>query len=148
MEVSATGFVAIAIAGFGIIIGLFYLVSTQLRRFSLKVKGDVIDRAGIARKMKEIEEMIKVDSAMARKVAVIEADKLLDYALKELMFTGNSMGDRLQLAAAKHKRLRKVWPAHQLRNKLVHDHNPRLTRTQAVTAIDRFKTALKDLGAV
>ncbi len=148
MEVSVSGFVGIAIVGIGFIVGLFFLVSTQLRRFSLKLKGDVVDRVGIARKLKEVEEMLKVDSSMGRKIAVIEADKLLDYALKELMFTGGSMGDRLQLAAAKHKQLRKVWPAHQLRNRLVHDHNPKITRTQAVTAVQKFKTALKDLGVV
>lgn len=80
---------------------------------------------------------------MGAKLAVIEADKLLDGVLKSLLFPGDTMGERLKTAQYKYPNIRKVWPAHKLRNQLVHDATFELTQSQARRAVSDFHDALR-----
>ena len=79
--------------------------------------------------------------------AVIDADKLLDHALKASNFKGKTMGDRLK-SAHQMKNINAAWAAHKLRNKLVHDSDVRLKQNYANAAVNSFKVILKDLGAL
>jgi len=86
-------------------------------------------------------------SDVGPRMAIIDADKLLDKALKQLRFSGESMGDRLRSAEKSLKNYQAVWDAHKLRNRLVHD-DVKLKKSQASSAVSAFKTALKGLGAL
>lgn len=79
--------------------------------------------------------------------AVIDADKLLDHALKAANFNGKTMGDRLK-SAHQLKHINAAWNAHKLRNKLVHDSDVKLKKNYAVAAVNSFKVILKDIGAL
>ncbi|MDX1765641.1 MAG: hypothetical protein R3313_01665 [Candidatus Saccharimonadales bacterium] len=81
------------------------------------------------------------------RMAVIEADKLLDKALKQSRFPGETMGDRLKSAEKSLKNYQAVWDAHKLRNRLVHE-DVKLKKSQASSAISTFRAALKGLGAL
>ncbi len=124
-----------------------YFVQRMFFRFLIRVRADISDRKGIERKMKQIEEMLDVDSETSWRLAVIEADKLLDYGLKELMFMGSSFHDRLKLASAKFRRIRPVFEAHRLRNRLVHE-TASLSRSEAKRAVSLYRSALKELGVL
>ena len=50
---------------------------------------------------------------------VLEAEKILDQALKILGFSG-SMADKLRVAGPRFSDVQKVWDAHKLRNKIAH----------------------------
>jgi len=41
-----------------------------------------------------------------------------------------------------------VWYAHKLRNRLVHEPNVRLKKSEAQMALTGFRQALRDLGAL
>ncbi|HVM90655.1 MAG TPA: hypothetical protein VMU11_02050 [Verrucomicrobiae bacterium] len=92
----------------------------------------------------QIEQM-SGQGAMGAKLAVIEADKLLDGVLRSLIFPGETMGERLKSAQYKFKDINKVWPAHKLRNQLVHDSTFELTIPQAKRALKDFEAALRTL---
>jgi hypothetical protein len=81
-------------------------------------------------------------------LAIIDADKLLDDALKRLRYKGNTMGERL--VAAQHELTDNdaVWYAHKLRNKLVHEEVASLKEGAVKDALKGFRQALKDLGAL
>jgi hypothetical protein len=81
-------------------------------------------------------------------LAVIDADKLLDEALKKKHFRGKTMGERLVSAQRSLKDNDAVWFAHKLRNRLVHEPNVRLKKSEAQTALAGFKKGLQDLGAL
>ena len=81
-------------------------------------------------------------------MAVIEADKLLDEALKRRSFKGATMGERMVSAQAKLSNNNAAWNAHKLRNRLVHEQNVRLRDNEIDQALRGFKQALKDLGAL
>src|SRR4051812_32121448 len=62
-------------------------------------------------------------------LAVIDADKLLDEALRRRHFRGKTMGERLVAAQRSLSDNDAVWYAHKLRNRLVHEPNVKLKKT-------------------
>lgn len=82
---------------------------------------------------------------MGAKLAVIEADKLLDNVMRSLVIPGETMGERLKSAQYRYPKIRQVWPAHKLRNQLVHDSAFQLTLSQARRALKDFHDALRTL---
>ncbi|MFA5358983.1 MAG: hypothetical protein WC310_04165 [Patescibacteria group bacterium] len=93
----------------------------------------------------QIEELIKQDSPNAWKLAVLEADKLVDYALKTLAVPGKDFGERIRAINYQLPSIRNVWPAHIVRNKLVHESDYQLDKKTAVRSVQQFKEALKTL---
>lgn len=81
-------------------------------------------------------------------LAIIDADKLLDEALKKRHYKGKTMGERL--VAAQHDLTNNdgVWSGHKLRNRLVHESNVKLTQRKVKDALVGIKQALKDLRAL
>lgn len=93
-------------------------------------------------------EKNSVHGLMGAKLAVIEADKLVDNVLKSMLIPGETMGERLKAAQYSYADIRKVWPAHKLRNQLVHDSAFEITQSQAKRALKDFYAALKTLRAL
>jgi hypothetical protein len=81
-------------------------------------------------------------------LAIVDADKLLDEALKRRHFKGKTMGERLVSAQRMISDNDAVWYAHKLRNRLVHEPNVRLKKREAQSALAGFKQGLRDLGAL
>lgn len=90
----------------------------------------------------------KAGSEATFALAIINADKLLDSALKKRNFKGETMGERLVSAKNILSKRQRVWEAHKLRNRLVHDENVKLDRKKTLEALKGFESALKDLGAL
>lgn len=80
--------------------------------------------------------------------SVLEADKLLDKALKEMGIPGDSMGEKLKKIGNKMPNIQKIWHAHKLRNQIVHESDFTINYNQARQALMIFRQALKDLGAI
>lgn len=81
-------------------------------------------------------------------LAVINADKLVDDALKKLHYKGKTMGERLVAAQHDLSSNDTVWFGHKLRNKLVHEEYKLTNKTDVKNALMGFLQALRDLGAI
>ncbi|MGH7241071.1 MAG: hypothetical protein ACREGB_02115 [Candidatus Saccharimonadales bacterium] len=81
-------------------------------------------------------------------LAVINADKLLDEALKKLKYRGKTMGERMVAAQHEIQDNDSMWFGHKLRNKLVHEDMKKLKKKDVMTALIGLREALKDLGAL
>jgi hypothetical protein len=81
-------------------------------------------------------------------LAIIDADKLLDEALRQSRVRGKTMGERLVSAQRELSNNDTVWFAHKLRNKLVHEQYNNLKEGDVKSALVGFRQALKDLGAL
>lgn len=81
-------------------------------------------------------------------LAIIDADKLLDDALKRSKYRGKTMGERLVAAQRDIKNNDDVWYGHKLRNRLVHETNVKLRERDVKEALLGIRGALKDLGAL
>lgn len=96
----------------------------------------------------KIENKLKKDSPDSYTVALLSADKLLDRAMVEAGFHGSTMGERLKKSGNTFSELNSVWHAHKLRNSIAHEPNFELSYRQTRNALDAYKQALKDLGAI
>jgi hypothetical protein len=81
-------------------------------------------------------------------LAIIDADKLVDEALKKSHVKGKTMGERLVTVQRSLTNNDGVWYAHKLRNKLVHEQYDKLREQDVKEALIGFRQALKDLGAL
>lgn len=81
-------------------------------------------------------------------LAIINADKLVDEALKKRRFKGKTMGERLVSAQRSLSSNDTVWYGHKLRNKLVHEDYKLTRKNDVKDALLGFLQALKDLGAM
>jgi len=81
-------------------------------------------------------------------LAIINADKLLDDALKRTHYKGKTMGERLVSAQRDLTDNDSVWYAHKLRNKIVHEEYGDLKKRDVQKVLVGFRQALRDLGAL
>lgn len=88
------------------------------------------------------------DDSGTQELAIINADKLLDQALKERGISGDTMGERLKNAKTLFGNNNNVWSAHKLRNRIAHESAVKLKSSMTRNAMASFKTALKDVGAL
>lgn len=93
-------------------------------------------------------EGFKANGAAGMHLAIMEADKLLDHALKARGFAGETMGDRLKSANKAFMNTQAIWDAHKLRNRLAHEQNVQVSGMAADNALRALKAGLKDLGAM
>ena len=80
--------------------------------------------------------------------AVIEADKLVDYVLRQYNIRGDSMADRMRGAEDMIPNYQQLWQAHKLRNKLVHEQGVKLSKKDVQLSLRTYQTALKGLKAL
>ncbi|MES2875917.1 MAG: hypothetical protein V4678_00440 [Patescibacteria group bacterium] len=93
------------------------------------------------------QQLIKGDEASSHLV-VLNADKLLDQALKQSGLKGETMGERMKSARATWSNANNVWNAHKLRNRIAHETDVKVGYDTARRALAAYKQALKDLGAI
>src|ERR1700733_711219 len=75
------------------------------------------------------------------KVAIIEADKLLEEALREGGIRGATLGDRLKnIKTNQLPNVDQIWQAHRLRNQIVHEPTFKLKRDLAERALNIYET--------
>ena len=97
----------------------------------------------------KIENSLKKENEASYAMSIIEGDKLLDKALCEMGVPGRTMGDRLKkVGKEKFTELNAVWHAHKLRNQIAHENDFHPEFRQAQHALETYKQALKDLGAI
>lgn len=82
-------------------------------------------------------------------LAIINADKLVDEALKKSNYKGKSMGERLTRAQREMSDNDGIWTAHKMRNRIVHEpEDIALKENDVKKSLIAFRQALKDLGAL
>ncbi|PJE65460.1 hypothetical protein COU91_01515 [Candidatus Saccharibacteria bacterium CG10_big_fil_rev_8_21_14_0_10_47_8] len=126
-----------------IVFGVVMLMSVGIlsRRMTHKLNQDYFQK-------KWLELLARVKTSDGIVLAVIDADKLLDEALKRRNFNGKTMGERLVAAQRSLTDNDSVWYAHKLRNRLVHEPDTKLKKREAQNALAGFRRGLKDLGAL
>lgn len=148
--------VDIAQFGSGLVVLLFVAVILfilvmgwkKVRHWFASRRFERHDLEAMRRRWREIEEMASQPGEMGRKMAILEADKLLDMALKTMMMSGNTLGERLKFACYKWPGLREVWWAHRIRNQMAHESSFHLDSAVAVKAIRTYRAALRLMGAI
>ena len=95
-----------------------------------------------------IEKQLSKEAVSSYSLTVLNADKLLDQALKERGIKGETMGERMKNAREIWSNANAVWGAHKLRNQIAHEPDVQVSFDDARHALAGFKQALKDIGAI
>lgn len=114
--------------------------------FLLRVKPKKLNRQYYQDRWEKLQKLLKDKQTWP--LAIIDADKLLDEALKARRYRGKTMGERLVSAQREIRNNDDVWFGHKLRNRLVHEDNVKLTEKTVKEALLGIRAALKDLGAL
>lgn len=82
------------------------------------------------------------------KIAILEADNILDEIVERMGYKGATLGERMKsIEAGDFPYLEETWEAHKLRNTLAHKGtNLELSRSEAEQAINIYHRVFKELG--
>ncbi len=81
------------------------------------------------------------------KMSIVEADNMLNDALRYAGIRGTNLGERLKnIKRSQMPNLEDIWDAHKLRNEIAHETNFVLKRDTAEHALETYNVALKNLG--
>lgn len=85
----------------------------------------------------------------AARVAIIEADTLVDTALKNMQIEGEHLADRLSnLASDDILSMPRIWRAHRMRNDLVHTPGFAVTPQDADRTMHDYEAFLKEIEVI
>lgn len=95
-----------------------------------------------------IEQQLAKDNTASYQLCILNADKLLDQALRERGTKGETMGERMKTLQTTWSNANAVWGAHKMRNQVAHESDVQLSYDAVRRALAGFKQALKDVGAI
>ena len=136
-------YVAIGAVGFVLLVIFTVWLRQTMRRWRFGKEGD-----SVAKHWKAVEDLAGRGDVMSLRLAIIQADAVLDFALKAKAFPGTTTGERLKFACKKYRKLKNAFWARSLRNTIVHEAGSELDISQAQNAIAEFKQALIVMGAL
>lgn len=94
-----------------------------------------------------IERSFSKGTSDTMKIAIINADKLIDTMLKDAGFTGDHMVDRLkQIPSARLQSIERLYRAHRVRNNIVHTPDFALSPQAGRAVLEDYAAFLKELG--
>jgi len=124
----------------------------ELQTQSLRDEESLYDKLyrGTARSNRLDSVTAHIDSSNPNdwKLAIIEADIILDDVLKQQGYAGNSLGERLKsISANQLASLQDAWEAHKIRNKIAHEGADFiLTQRLAQETITRYQRVFAEFG--
>lgn len=103
----------------------------------------------IQRWQKIVEKLGNQQGEKDYKTALIEADALVDAALRVNQFPGETMGDRLRaIPVGNISSLDELWKAHRVRNEIAHDPHYVVSPREGHDMMKVYKKALEELDAL
>jgi hypothetical protein len=98
-----------------------------------------------------VDDQIRQGRPNSLKLAILEADKIVDEVLKILYPDQANISERLKLARANFKSRQTyedLWFCHKVRNLIAHEVSYDLPSSEAVNILNKYEVALRELGAL
>jgi len=134
----------------GIFRALWWLIKLPfggMRSGSRRGNLSIENRNYLVDRRLEIEKMLKTTSVLELKQALIEADKLVDHALKLQHFQGETFADRLRSAERqiKPRLYQEIWQGHKIRNELVHEQQASVSAVELKSSAEKLLSYIKSI---
>jgi hypothetical protein len=101
----------------------------------MNIPSEMVTKSGKARlkkKWNKIEAKLDSKDPNQYKVAIIEADRLVDSYLRRIGFSGENMTDRLEAVPLGQMEIApQLLEAHKVHNRIIHEENFQLTKEEA-----------------
>lgn len=140
-----------AVLAIAIVLPVFFGFGKKDGKKKVVRKTGSLNKPFVQEKWAETEASYSLGGPSHVRSSIIEADKLVDYVLKNLGVPGLNMGERIRNAQGKfsdYNDYNNLWYAHKLRNNIAHESSHDLVITEANKAMEYYKTALKKLGGL
>ncbi len=154
-------FIAIVSYILSIIFLIFYVFAATRRNLYLGLMAQELrdgeelyaQKHGGGVKNDRLEDVIKhssSDNPNDWRLAIIEADIILDDTLKSRGYVGNSLGERLKsISSNQLSSIDDAWEAHKVRNRIAHDGADFvLTKRVVEDTIARYKNVFREFGVM
>jgi hypothetical protein len=131
---------------------VYIVVKTGWVRSRISRVQDVVFKSDFTKKTvrtawEDIQTHFFAGSDNDLKIAIIEADTLLDEALRESGIIGTNLGDRLKkVKTMRLPNIEDVWQAHKIRNRIAHEPDFALKRDLAERVLTVYEEAFAHLG--
>ena len=95
-------------------------------------------------KWAKVKEKLKSKNESDYKVAIIEADKIIDDLIARMNYKGENMGERLDnITPGQIENIEDLRKAHEIRNRIIHDESFVLTKKEAEKTFEYFEDFLR-----
>lgn len=135
------------------IIGIVYVVY-QLQKFrpayKLVYKPEHIAQFRPTKKRwEEVFARFEMGTESDWRLAVIEADSLVDTVFKQLGYEGETLGERIRsIESHELHSINELKEAHGIRNKLVHTQGYKISREDAERSLRIYRSVLEELEVI
>lgn len=129
------------------LIRLHELSSAETEKLGLMLNWQTERKQKNAR-WERVEEYMTSLNPSDWKIAILEADNILDEVVERMGYKGKNLGERMKMIeASDFPYLDEAWQAHKLRNQIAHKGTDyALTRSDAEQAINIYYRIFKELG--
>lgn len=129
----------------------FFLTTSWFRKIFWQDFYEIITYKGfwsreVSKKWKKIVGRLKKGRESENKLALVEADKMLDESLGQMGYAGDSLGEKLDKVKEDIlSNIEEVKKIHSISNAIVHDPDYKLSADQAEKALDVYQKAFREL---
>lgn len=109
----------------------------------------LVSKKKIQKQWDSIESRLRLGNDQQDKLAILEADKLVDQVLFDIGYKGSNMKERLESADSNQiEELDFLIEAHEIRNKIIHDDKFHLNQEEVVRVINIYREFLENLEII
>ena len=120
----------------------------KVELLSLTQKDFTVERVANDNWQKLID-YVESDNEANWKLAIIEADKILDELVKKMGYPGDDMGERLRaVEPSDFLTLEDAWEAHRIRNKIAHEAGFTFTKREAKRVLGLFEKVFREFDYI
>lgn len=109
----------------------------------------LVSKKKIQKQWDSIESRLRIENEQQDKLAILEADKLVDQILFDIGYKGSNMKERLESADSNQiEELDSLIEAHEIRNKIINDSNFHLNKEEVKRVMNIYREFLENLEII
>ncbi|OGI28750.1 MAG: hypothetical protein A2288_03690 [Candidatus Moranbacteria bacterium RIFOXYA12_FULL_44_15] len=102
-------------------------------------------KSKLKKRWEKIRAKVESGNESDWKVAVIEADNIIDDLIKRMGYAGENMAERLDaINPGQIENIEELWRAHQTRNRIIHEDDFKLDKASALDILGDYEEFLKE----
>lgn len=147
-------FISLIISGF-LLWGIIYCAK-KLSFFNSKIEQymDILGTGNLSkhrsiRGWQQIQKKLQAGDEENLKLAITEADRILDELLKISGYQGKNMDERLgQINQAQLSNISDAWSAHKIKQRILKEEDFHINKQEAELIINIYKKSFQELGLI
>lgn len=129
-----------------ILILIFKGLGADIRKAIKGMKMPAIPKGRMQKKWAKIKDKLASGNVSQYKVAILEADVVIDKVLSDMGFGGKNVSERLEkIKPIQLYNYEEIKKAHLVRNRIIHEADFEIDKKQAEEVLEIFESLLKHL---